>query len=57
MARIDELAGELERMGVTEPERAAVWGLSAASDSSVRVPVSLRGERLAVPVGSSSMGA
>ena len=57
VARTEELAGELERMGTAVPVRARVVGLEAASDSRVRVPASVRGSVLVVPVGNSLMGA
>ena len=57
VARTEEVAGELERMGTAVPVRPRVVGLEAASDSMVRVPASVRGWVPGVVVGSSLMGA
>jgi len=57
VARTEEVAGELERIGAAVPVRARVVGLEAASDSRMRVPASVRGSVPVVLVGSSLIGA
>jgi len=53
VARMEGLAGVVERIGVTVPVKSRMVGLLAASDSRMREPVSVRGVRSVAVVGSS----
>ena len=53
VARMEELAGLVERMGETVPVKSRTVGLLVASDSRMREPVSVRGVRSVEVVGSS----